>query len=284
MVWCWSAVSSGASVRTDPGRGCQARHESTYRRFGEEKPQTPRWRSVAAVGGSVVIPMTGRWNLINLPTRIDESRTVAITAGETTLPGRPRAQSLLHEKCNIRSMADDWRDRIEAQREQKEEYFRNDPRSPAPDDFAGLDYYPIDPDYRFEVPLDRYDEPEEISVETTADGEQRYRRVGSFAFDIDGESVSIDAFEPANGENRLWVPVRDATSGSETYGAGRYLDLEPETHMTDNGWIVDFNAAYNPTCAYNAAYECPLVPASNWIDVPIEAGEKAYPGDPAGHN
>ncbi|MFW6436451.1 MAG: DUF1684 domain-containing protein [Halococcoides sp.] len=178
-------------------------------------------------------------------------------------------------------MTDDWREQIAAERDRKTEYFRDHPRSPAPDEFAGLEFYQIDGDYRFEVPLDRYDDPETVTVETTADGEQRYRRVGSFSVDIDGETVSIDAFEPTSGENRLWVPFRDATSGSETYGAGRYLDLEPETHQTDEGWILDFNEAYNPTCAYNAAYECPLVPPANWLDVPIEAGEKDYPGEPA---
>ena len=77
------------------------------------------------------------------------------------------------------------------------------------------------------------------------------------------------------------MPFRDETSGETTYGAGRYLDLEPETHRVDDGWILDFNAAYNPTCAYNHTYECPMIPPENWLDVHIEAGEQEFPGEPA---
>ncbi|MGM0605319.1 MAG: DUF1684 domain-containing protein [Halobacteriota archaeon] len=175
---------------------------------------------------------------------------------------------------------DAWRDRIREQRAQKERYFAEHPRSPVPgDDFAGLDYYPPDPEYRFVRPLEEYDDPESITVETTADGHQHYHRVGAFRFTIDATEVTIQAYQPPDAD-RLWVPFRDATSGETTYPAGRYLDLEPDAHETDQGWILDFNEAYNPTCAYSAAYECPLVPTENWLEVPIEAGEKDYPGEP----
>ncbi|MFB6251985.1 MAG: DUF1684 domain-containing protein [Halobellus sp.] len=182
-----------------------------------------------------------------------------------------------------------WLAAIEQNRERKERYFRENQRSPIPRDlrgenFPGLDHYEITPDYRFELELDRYDEPETVAVETTADGEQTYRRVGQFEFDVEGSTVSLDAFEPTDGSDRLWVPFRDATSGEETYGAGRYIDLEPAEHRRDDGtWILDLNMAYNPTCAYNPTYECPLVPASNWLDVPIEAGERDFPVDPHAH-
>lgn len=179
-------------------------------------------------------------------------------------------------------MTEDWTAAIEREREQKEQYFREHPRSPIPPGhgFAGLAYFPIDPDLRFEVPLYEHDEKTEVTVETSAEGERTYVRYGEFRVTIGGEDVTIQAYRPASGEDRLWVPFRDATSGSETYGAGRYVDLDPEEHRTDDGdWILDFNAAYNPTCAYNHAYECPLTPAENWLDVPIEAGEKDYPGE-----
>jgi hypothetical protein len=93
--------------------------------------------------------------------------------------------------------------------------------------------------------------------------------------------VTLQAYKSDPDEDRLWVPFRDETSGEETYGAGRYLDLVPGDHRTANGrWVVDLNEAYNPTCAYNYAYECPMVPVENWLDVRIEAGERDYPGDP----
>ena len=135
----------------------------------------------------------------------------------------------------------------------------------------------MDPAYRFEVELDEYDEPEPVTVGTSTDGEQEYLAWGEFTVEIGGESVTITAYRSEPDEDRLWVPFRDGTSGEETYGAGRYLDLEPDHHRTDDGrWILDFNEAYNPTCAYSDRYECPLPPTDNWLTVRVEAGEKAY--------
>lgn len=172
-----------------------------------------------------------------------------------------------------------YTNRLEQQRRQKDEFFADNPRSPVPADrrasFTGLSYFPVDPDYRFEVPLDEHDEPERITTETTRDGEQVYDDVGVFRVRIDDEPVSLHAFRPPDEPNRLWVPFRDATSGEETYPAGRYLDLEDPDHRTDDGdWVLDFNEAYNPFCAYADAYDCPLVPIDNWLDVPVRAGEK----------
>ena len=177
--------------------------------------------------------------------------------------------------------ASDYEEQVRDYRQQKDAYFGDDPHSPIPDEerdsFAGLAYYSPDSDYRFVLPLHEHDEKETITVETTTDGERQYLRWGEFRFDVGGESATLQAYKASPDEDRLWVPFRDATSGEETYGAGRYLDLEPEQHR-DGEWALDFNLAYNPTCAYNEAYECPLVPMENWLDVPIEAGEKAYQG------
>jgi len=170
---------------------------------------------------------------------------------------------------------------VEGQRDRKERFFREHPDSPvAGAEFSGLDYYPVDPDWRFVLPLHEHDDKEVVVVETTDDDERPYRRFGEFRFDVDGESVSLQAYKPVGDAGRLWVPFRDTTSGDETYGAGRYVDLDPEEHLTDDGWILDFNLAYNPTCAYNESYACPLPPSENWLDVAVEAGERAYPGKP----
>jgi hypothetical protein len=93
--------------------------------------------------------------------------------------------------------------------------------------------------------------------------------------------VKLQAYRPIDDADRFWVPFRDETNGEETYDAGRYLDLEPDEHRLDGEWVLDFNRAYNPTCAYNHAYECPLIPMENWLDVRIEAGEKDFPAEPA---
>jgi uncharacterized protein (DUF1684 family) len=185
-------------------------------------------------------------------------------------------------------MSSDWKAAIRNDREAKDEYFRTDPHSPIPPDerdaFDGLAYYPIDRSYRFELDLSEYDDKEPVTVGTSSGGEQEYLRWGAFRFEIDGDEITLDAYKSDPDDDRLWVPFRDATSGEETYGAGRYLDLEADTHLTDDGtWILDFNEAYNPTCAYSDRYECPLPPTENWLDVPIEAGEKAYGGSDADH-
>jgi len=171
-------------------------------------------------------------------------------------------------------------ERIRRHREEKSQFFTEHPQSPIPPgeraEFPGLSYYPVDIDYRFVVELDEYEDKERVTVETTAGGRQEYRRWGEFTVEVDGETVRIQAYKGDPDEDRLWVPIRDETSGDETYGSGRYLDLEPDSHRTDDGrWVLDLNEAYNPTCAYVDGYACPLPPAENWLDVAVEAGEKS---------
>jgi uncharacterized protein (DUF1684 family) len=177
-------------------------------------------------------------------------------------------------------MSTDWRDQIRRRRRAKDEYFGENPHSPIPDDerdgFEGLNYYPVEVDFRFVRPLHEHDDKESITVATSTEGEREYLRWGEFRFEVDGEEVTVQAYKSDPEDDRLWVPFRDATSGEATYGAGRYLDLEPDDHQTDEGWVLDFNEAYNPTCAYDDRYECPLPPMENWLDVSIEAGEKSY--------
>jgi hypothetical protein len=179
-----------------------------------------------------------------------------------------------------------WMDRLERTRRAKVEQFRDSPRSPLPpgmrgEAFPGLEYYDPDPSYRFVVPLHEHEEKERVTVETTADGKQTYLRWGEFHVPLDGEKRIVQAYRPDRDAERFWVPFRDETNGETTYGAGRYLDLDPNSHRDDGEWVLDFNEAYNPTCAYNYAYECPLIPVENWLDVRIEAGEKDFPAEPA---
>jgi uncharacterized protein (DUF1684 family) len=181
-------------------------------------------------------------------------------------------------------MTDTWKAAIRENRAEKDEYFRSNPHSPIPPagrgSFQGLSYYSIDERYRFELPLHEYDDPETVTVGTSTGGERTYLQWGEFRFEVDGEDVAVQAYKGDPDEHRLWVPFRDATSGGETYGAGRYLDLEPDAHHRGDGvWVLDFNEAYNPTCAYSDDYECPLPPNENWLDVPVEAGEKADKSD-----
>jgi uncharacterized protein (DUF1684 family) len=174
---------------------------------------------------------------------------------------------------------DNWREELQRERAQKDEFFAEHPHSPVPDDkqssFDGLRYFEPDPDLRFEVELDHFVSPATITVETTQDGAQHYEQVGELSVAVGGMDCSLIAYQSPGDDESLWVPFRDDTNGEETYDAGRYLDVGPEERAGDR-WVLDFNRAYSPFCAFSDAYECPLVPADNWLDVRIEAGEK-YP-------
>jgi uncharacterized protein (DUF1684 family) len=165
---------------------------------------------------------------------------------------------------------------IEAGRAEKDEMFRVAPYSPIPgedrDTFAGLAYYPVDLLYRLQgLGLNPYEgaEPEAFLMPTSTDEMRRAWRAGTFRFELGGQALSLVAYDLGNGS--LFVPFQDATSGVETYGAGRYLDIEPDL---DGTYTVDFNLAYFPYCAYSPDYSCPLTPAENRLPVRVEAGER----------
>jgi len=164
-------------------------------------------------------------------------------------------------------------------RRDKDEFFREDPRSPLTPEqranFAGLSYYPESPALRIEAELDTdVDRDEDIVMQTTTGGTQVYRRAGKVRFEVDGQPAEITLYESPE-QHELFVPFRDATSGKETYGAGRYLEVEPPA---DGRAVVDFNDAYNPYCAYNPEWSCPIPPGENWLAVPVRAGEKDFSG------
>lgn len=176
---------------------------------------------------------------------------------------------------------DDYADALLRARAAKDEMLRTASDSPVP---AGkrsaelpLSYFPPDPAYR--VPASLAPDPGGKVVQMlTSSGQIRPTRVmGTLEFTLHGQPMKLRAFseEGSNGE-RLFVPFIDATTGQETYGAGRYLDLD----RTSTGiYVIDFNTAYNPYCAYNPAYDCPVPPKENRLPVAIRAGERM----PRGH-
>ncbi len=160
-------------------------------------------------------------------------------------------------------------------RQQKDEFFGTSQQSPIPPrdrkEWHGLNYFEPNEDLAFTLPVEPADGGE-LRVQTSDGRVRSYRRVGTVTFDVDGETVKLTLLG-GDGSDSLFVPFRDATSGKETYGAGRYLDV----HRNPDGTVtVDFNYAYNPYCAYDDAYSCPLPPPENWLPVPIRAGERGY--------
>lgn len=170
-------------------------------------------------------------------------------------------------------MTDDYVARIEELRRRKDEAFRREPWSPIEDRtaFRGLAYYPVEPGMRFRVRMERHVDPKTITLQTSDGAAREYRNVGHVDLPIAEERVRIQLYQKV-GAASLFVPFRDKTSGKETYGAGRYLDLhlEPADQVD-----VDLNLAYHPYCAYNEAYSCPFPPPENWLQVPIRAGERS---------
>jgi uncharacterized protein len=166
-------------------------------------------------------------------------------------------------------------------RAEKDEFFRQHPRSPLTPEqrskFEGLAYYPENDALLIRETLQRegVDLDEAIVMQTTTGGTQSYRRAGVVRFSVAGVPAQVTLFTSSDAPE-LFLPFRDATSGRETYGAGRYLEVEPPG--LDQLAVVDLNYAYNPYCAYNPDWSCPIPPGENWLAVPIRAGEKSFPG------
>ncbi len=171
-----------------------------------------------------------------------------------------------------------WRRALLRFREQRDQAFRTDHDSPlgheGQTNFEGLKYFTPDPEFRFETPLHRNPELRSVIMSTSKGTRQLFNDIGNFELSIGGQAVVLHAYQSAERQDpSIFVPFRDATSGKESYGAARYLDLEVEH---DDRYAVDFNYAYNPYCAYRDDYVCPFPPAENWLKVPIPAGEKKY--------
>lgn len=163
---------------------------------------------------------------------------------------------------------------LEEFRAEKDEVFRLHPQSPLTAEqkrnFTGLNYFPESKDLRLEVEVEPMNDDQPIQMQTTTGGVQVYLRHGRFKFSVDGQEAELTIFRSEYG---YFLPFVDALAGEETYPAGRYL--EPE-ELPGGRFLVDFNIAYNPYCAYNEAWSCPITPAENRVKVPVRAGEKLY--------
>ena len=175
-------------------------------------------------------------------------------------------------------------------RQEKDEYFGSEPDSPIPAeeqaDFAGLQYYPPNLAYRVQAQVVPFEHAETVQMPTTTGHIRPQLRYAELRFSVHGQDLHLTGYlDPHYAEHHhghqhgveLFIPFRDTTSGKETYGAGRYLEVQVEDgeHGAQMA-TLDFNLAYSPYCAYNEAYSCPLPPAENTLRAPIEAGEKTY--------
>ncbi len=161
----------------------------------------------------------------------------------------------------------------------RDQLFATHPDSPLlPEDraaFTGLNVAAYDPALRFEVTLDADVEPQRLEVPTATDGVVPFERIGVLHLHGLGD---LDAWWLDSYGGGLFVPVKDAGAGRETYGGGRYLldtvkgaDLGGDVRAGE--LVVDLNFAYNPSCAYDPAWTCPLAPPGNTLAVPVQGGE-----------
>lgn len=163
---------------------------------------------------------------------------------------------------------------LEQFRGEKDDFFRDDPHSPLTadqkQDFSELHYFPENPELNLRVEVEEFPEKQIVTMQTTTGDVQDYERFGRLRFTVEGEEAELTLFHNPHG---FFLPFADSLAGNETYGAGRYL--EPEL-LTDGRFHVDFNLAYNPYCAYNELYSCPITPGENRLKVAIRAGEKVF--------
>lgn len=151
-------------------------------------------------------------------------------------------------------------------------------------DLPNINLYPVKENYRCSCQVTLTPNAKPFNITTYSNKEKPYKKYAEFLCSINGQKTTISAYlsllhtnHPIY-RNRLFIPFMDFTNGEETYGGGRYLDLNI-SDIQNNMVYLDFNKAYNPWCAYSEGYNCPIPPRENHLKLSIEAGEKNYTGE-----
>ena len=180
------------------------------------------------------------------------------------------------EKTDYIKEIEDWQSEMNSE-------FNNPEESPLTKEglsiFKGLDFYKIDSKFRVKSKLEKTPFETAFGMLTTTDRLPEYKKYGIATFQIDGKEYKLNIYQNQKlidmkgYEDYLFVPYIDLTSGKSSYSGGRYIDLRiPE----GNDLIIDFNKSYNPYCAYNHKYSCPIPPVENTLNTSIEAGIMRY--------
>ena len=177
---------------------------------------------------------------------------------------------------------------MERQRQEKLKEFRQPGAPPfksekARKSFAGLDWYPVDAAWRVEASLEPFADQDTLEFPTSAGTVKSFIRYARLVFTVEGHTDTLEAYRSVQNLSHpeygklLFVPFTDHNSGESCYGGGRYLDPALPEAGSPTLWL-DFNEAYNPYCAYSDGWFCPIPPAVNYVNMPVNAGEKNYPG------
>lgn len=170
----------------------------------------------------------------------------------------------------------DYVTRIMEMRLKKEQYFRTAKDSPFKNDRSkvkDLLYYTPDKNYRITAKLEINETPETLEMGTSKGTREIYYKYGYAHFSLNNQKLKLLLLKKELRDKMLFVPFTDKTSGDQTYGAGRYMDI---AQVKPDEITLDFNQAYSPYCAYNPAFVCPMPPSENNLEVAIKAGEKNF--------
>lgn len=148
--------------------------------------------------------------------------------------------------------------------------------------FKGLDFFPVDSSFIVNAQLIRTENAPTFQMATTTDRKPLYKEYGVLKFNLKGKELQLTIYQSQNDlrdekyKDYLFLPFTDDTSGNESYGGGRYMDVMTTDINEDNTIELNFNNTYNPYCAYNDRYSCPLTPRKNHLDIEIKAGIKVF--------
>ena len=206
-----------------------------------------------------------RWITINLLFVFSVTQVAAQTADEIALTNKAHTE------------------RVDAYRTEMDEKFLDSIRSPLTDedrmDFEGLMFFPANPGYRVQATFTVNKKQKKFKMKTTTDRKPVYRKYAKVKFELKGQEYVLNVYQNQGLIKKegygdyLFIPFTDLTNSESTYGGGRYIDIrEPKGDTVE----IDLNLAYNPYCAYNHKYSCPIVPLENHLPTRVEAGVKNY--------
>lgn len=144
-----------------------------------------------------------------------------------------------------------------------------------------MKFYPVQVQYRITTAFERKENSPWFMMSTSGKTKQQYRVYGIVRFNIHDTTIALHIYQSRSlmssekYKEHLFIPFTDLTSGRETYGGGRYIDLNI-ADINNNTYVIDFNKAYNPYCAYTTGYNCPIPPKENDLAVAVKAGEMNY--------
>lgn len=185
--------------------------------------------------------------------------------------------------CNPNKDRTPYEKKIYHYRTEKDKMFRTTLQSPLSEEqklvFSSLDYFEVDSSYRIRAHFKKFKEPDVVKMAYSTGKDKPYLRYAKLGFNLNDRHLKLIAYQsmelsgkPGH-QDDLFVPFHDATNGKTTYKGGRYLEIKKPA---GDSVTLDFNRAYNPYCAYNDRYKCPVPPADNQLSVQVKAGEKKY--------